>query len=189
MARKRLLPSDREVKRLVDKGMTHTEIGEKFGTTRQAVATALSRAGLTDKHRCSTVPWRVKMGHHTNYNLRMLRAHDRILRGDEISDAERHRHDLWVERLREYGDMVVDYNPDFEEGFYWVPRRPGIDLDVFRVPDVKPKKTVAYIAGLVAPVAPLYAMHARHFVDALMVSDSTAAAMGRAYVGYKYGVV
>lgn len=142
MARKRLLPSDSELKRLVDKGMTHKEIGDKYGTTRQAVATALSRAGLTDQHLADSIPeeWRpIMTKHHRSYNMRMLRAHDRVLRNDPtLSDEERHRHQLWLDRLAD-DDAVVDYNPKYVDGFYFVRRRPGIDTDVFRVPDGRPR--------------------------------------------------
>ena len=33
------------------------------------------------------------------------------------------------------GDLVLDYDPSTEEGFGYVARRPGLDLDLIREPD------------------------------------------------------
>jgi hypothetical protein len=42
----------------------------------------------------------------------------------------------WLEKLRQAG-AVVHYEADTKQGFFYVPRRPGIDLDLIREPTVK----------------------------------------------------
>ncbi len=42
--------------------------------------------------------------------------------------------DAWLLKLRETGH-VVHYEADTDEGWFYVDRRPGVDLDIVREPD------------------------------------------------------
>jgi hypothetical protein len=133
VARPRRLPSDYVIFRQIRLGFTHGQIANKYGVGRTAVATAMSRAGLTEPKRYrEVIPWRVRMRHQDSYDLRMLRAYARIQAGDVTLDpVERHRCELWCARL-EVSRVVVGYDEERQEGFYRVDKRPGIDTSVIR---------------------------------------------------------
>ncbi|CAB4153192.1 hypothetical protein UFOVP609_51 [uncultured Caudovirales phage] len=127
MAAPRLLPPIQELKKLVDKGMTHQEIANHifdmsgFKVSRSAVSAALSRAGLTDisPRYQEEIPWRVSVKHLTQYPARMLRLLGRRNTGrlPEASEESR-RLESWLDALHEQG-LVVAYCPD-GPGFIYV---------------------------------------------------------------------
>ena len=47
---------------------------------------------------------------------------------------------------------------------------PGCVVTYFRVPDVKPKKSVVYMAGIMAPMAPVYIVMASRAAKLLMAA-------------------
>lgn len=66
----------------------------------------------------------------------MLRVHARLKQGatpEQIGIPTFEQHQEWLERLSLAG-VVVHYDPTTERGFWYVPRRPGVDLDVVREP-------------------------------------------------------
>lgn len=136
MPRARVLPSDYLLARMVEQGMTHQQIAEKVSAeehipvTRQAVATALSRAGLTNRVRYEeTIPWTVHIEHQHSIHLWMLRVHHRLTHGGSVSEDERRRYAGWRRRLEESGSVIM-YVPDSPDGFYPVPRRAGDERDL-----------------------------------------------------------
>lgn len=122
----RLLPSNDELRRLVDQGYTHQQIAQHIldttGTrvSRSTVSVALSRAGLTRetmRYR-EELPWKVKTEHLTQYQARMLRLLGRRRQGVDLTDDEDSRLDAWLDDLKA-NDWVVAYAPD-NDGFIYV---------------------------------------------------------------------
>ena len=142
MARPRILPNDDTLKAMWESGMTQEQIAQAiaerthYAVSRSAVSVALSRAGLTKRVRyTSTLPWKLKQEHSDSYDAYMLRLAGRIEQGKPLSDDEQRRFDSWTRRLAEAG-CVVHYEPRSKQGFWWVPRREGVDTGYIRRPDV-----------------------------------------------------
>lgn len=148
MAKPRIIPSDRELQRLVNKGFTHQEIAdiisEESGTpiARSTVSAALSRAGMTERIRYDEIiPWSpIKVEHNYHYALTMLRLLARRNEGDELDDEKNARLDSWIEKLTNNNAVVV-YVPDSAVGFHYVERKPsdGKSFTSLRVPSTGTK--------------------------------------------------
>lgn len=80
------------------------------------------------------IPWKVKEEHRWSYALSMLRVESRLRNGATVRHEDMSRLLSWKAKVDESG-TVVHYDPDTEQGFWMVPRRPGIDEDLIRVPD------------------------------------------------------
>ncbi len=79
------------------------------------------------------IPWAVKEEHRWAYPLAMLRAEGRLRAGSPVRQTDLDRLDGWKRGLTA-DDAVVHYDPDTEAGFFRVPRRAGVDLDLIREP-------------------------------------------------------
>jgi hypothetical protein len=66
----------------------------------------------------------------------MLRTEARRRAGKQLRKEERVRLDAWLRRLARE-NIVLHYDPDTDEGWFYVPRRPGVDTDIIRVPERK----------------------------------------------------
>src|SRR5690606_17474538 len=88
------------------------------------------------------LPWRIRSEHLRRFDAVMLRAEAKVRAGRTIPERERRKLERWKARLAEAG-AVVHYDPDTEQGFFWVPRRPGIDLDLIREPEPHARRTPA----------------------------------------------
>jgi len=82
------------------------------------------------------IPWAVKSEHRWAYPLVVLRMEARKRAGHELTPLDEQRLASWKETLAEK-DLVVHYDPDTDEGFFYVPRRVGIDNDFIRQPERK----------------------------------------------------
>lgn len=82
------------------------------------------------------IPWAVKDEHRYTYPVSMLRIVARQRAGSELTESDASRLASWL-RTREQEDTVVHYDPDTEEGFWYVKRRPGVDKDLIREPERK----------------------------------------------------
>lgn len=142
MGARRILPSDSQLKRMVDRGMTHQEIADKVSedtgerVNRSSVSAALSRAGLTDRVRYDEViPFQVRAVHNYHYALTMLRVHARLEAGLEVPEDQVDRYESWRAKLED-NNGVVAYVPDTEDGFHYVRREPedGDSLTTLRQP-------------------------------------------------------
>lgn len=132
MPRPRKVPSDEQLGRLLDLGLSHFQIqgvmevltGEVVA--RSSIAAAIHRAGLSDhQQRYRTeVPWRVRESHAARYPVRMLRDLGRVRSGADISDEERERVYKWARKLEEH-QLVVAYDPESDCGFHYVPVADG----------------------------------------------------------------
>jgi hypothetical protein len=104
--------------------------------TPSAIGNWRARLGLPRRQErdVDLIPWKVEERHGYKHALAMLRAEGRRRAGQPISVHSVARLESWLKFLAEE-NAVVHYDPDTEEGFFYVPRRPGIDTDIIRVPE------------------------------------------------------
>ncbi|ATI18893.1 immunity repressor [Streptomyces phage Animus] len=81
------------------------------------------------------IPWFVKEEHRWKYPVAMLRVEARLRDGQELSETDKARLESWKEMLEEE-KAVVHYDPDTEDGFFYVPREAS-DTDLIRKPKEK----------------------------------------------------
>lgn len=93
--------------------------------------------GTVAPPRTDLIPWSVRPEHRWAYPLTMLRVEGRRrAHGDDhLSERTLARLTTWRHRLA-WHDLVVHYDPDTPDGFSYLPRRPGVDLDLYRDPTV-----------------------------------------------------
>lgn len=80
------------------------------------------------------IPWAVKEEHRHSHPVSMLRAEARKRAGKTLTPMMADMLESWLKGLERDG-CVVHYDPDTEEGWWYVPRREGIDKDLIRVPE------------------------------------------------------
>lgn len=97
-------------------------------------ATRLGLPKRSRKARISALPWVVKEEHNI-MELTMLRLVARQAEGMSIPVSAGPKLAAWKEFLTEK-NWVVHYEPDTDEGFFYVDARPGIDTGFVRVPGV-----------------------------------------------------
>lgn len=81
------------------------------------------------------IPWAVRQEHRWSFPVLMLRSEARKREGKELTDTYAAKLKSWLEYLST-NDVVVHYDPDTEEGFFYVPRLPT-DTDIVRKPTSK----------------------------------------------------
>ena len=79
------------------------------------------------------IPWEVKREHRYDYPIMNLRAEARRRAGFEIPEHVATQVDAWIAGMDRDG-VVLHYDPDTEEGWFYVPRREGVDLDLIHHP-------------------------------------------------------
>lgn len=79
------------------------------------------------------IPWEVRREHRWDYPIMMLRYEARRREGFELTDESRELVDGWLRGMERDG-TVLHYEPDTEQGWFYVERRPGIDKDIIREP-------------------------------------------------------
>jgi hypothetical protein len=133
---------EQEVIRWFSEGRTYEwmsqQYREKYDTemTLSAWGNFRRRRGLVRRitRDDELIPWAVREEHRFKYPLRMLRLEARIRVGESIREDDVPRHRNFMAHLRD-ANLVVQYDPDSEEGFHLVPREAG-DTDVIRRPPV-----------------------------------------------------
>lgn len=80
------------------------------------------------------IPWAVKPEHRHSHAVSMLRAEARRRAGKTLTPLMEDMLNVWLVGLQR-DKTVVHYDPDTEEGWWYVPRREGIDTDLIRVPE------------------------------------------------------
>ena len=121
-------------------GATQQEVADHFGVTQPAINRAIWRGRIKDitydraKKDESGIPWHpIKAEHRSRYLVRMLRAAARRSRGEKSAPVIEAQLDAFLAQTREH-DFVIHYEPETQEGFFRVPRRPGIDTGLVRDP-------------------------------------------------------
>lgn len=138
----RKIQDEQEVLRWFEEGRTYSWMQQEYldkyniETTPRMWSNFRRRRGLPHRmhHDESLIPWVVMDEHRHRYPVAMLRKVARQRRGDKITERDQERIDAWLNSLAD-GDAVVHYDPQTEEGFFYVPRRPGIDKDLIREPE------------------------------------------------------
>ena len=84
----------------------------------------------------SLIPWHVLPEHRYAYPVMNLRLEARRRAGEPLSPRSLAQVEGWKRNL-EADDVVVHYEPETEQGWFYVPRRKGIDTDLIREPKGK----------------------------------------------------
>lgn len=142
MAGKRKMPSDSILEKWVEEGLDHEQIQQRIRdefheeVALSTVSGHLSRIGLTNRIKYDDfVPWpRISIDHNHAYQLSQLRTAARLSRGLPVRGVDRSRYERWAEELKQRG-LVVHYEYNSPDGFYYVAARPGIDDGLIRKPD------------------------------------------------------
>lgn len=133
MAPPRKLPDDATLKALLGAGLSHVEIGRRYGVTHHTVGRHAARLGFPPRRlrHSQLIPWTVREEHAELYPHRMLRLMGRLAIGEPVPDSEMVKLTAWLAARQEDG-TVVDY--DYETGWHYVPRVAEDGDDVIRRP-------------------------------------------------------
>lgn len=136
-----LLPEHR-VKKLTEQGKTPTEIAkilleqDHLQVTPNSISMWRKRHGYPPLKLAgpkALLPWAIKSEHVTLHWAAMLRAEERLRDGRKLTELTEKRLKSFKQTLEE-NDAVVHYDPDTVQGWFFVPRRHGIDKDLIRDP-------------------------------------------------------
>lgn len=133
---------DKLVEQMLRAGKTQMEVVDYYRAkgievTQSAISQAIKvgRIKIDTNRAGGGIPWKLKPEHRHLHAARMLRTLARLESGRPIGKTLESQVESWVRGLQEE-DSVIAYDPDTEEGFWRVPRRPGIDLWYYRDPSV-----------------------------------------------------
>jgi hypothetical protein len=143
MPARRKMPSDSTLEKWLEEGLSHKGIQERIKQqTGEEVALStvsghLSRIGLANRVRYDEfIPWgRISLDHNHAYQLTMLRIGARLKKGLPVRPLDKNRFEDWAAQLKEKG-VVVHYEYDSPDGFYYVPARKGVDNGLVREPSI-----------------------------------------------------
>lgn len=128
-----------------EEGLTATEIVEYLRVhmgievSREALAMWRKRRGLDRKPASpKRIPWKLRPEHTSTVEAQAIRSHSRREDGLVVDDERTRILKRMEERLYPRG-LVIHYDPATEQGWWYVPARPGIDLGLVREPDDKPR--------------------------------------------------
>lgn len=138
---------DDEVKRWFEEGKTYAWMIEEYKrkynieTSTSMWGNYRARHGLNRRVAWDQdlIPWAIELRHRYSYPILMLRKEARRRAGFEATEEQNHQIDAWLAGMEESG-AVLHYDPDTEEGWFYVPRREGIDKDIIREPRRKTGK-------------------------------------------------
>lgn len=136
----RKIVDEQELIRWFEEGKTYQWMADEY-RRKYNIDTQLSmfgnfrrRHGLTRRitRDDELIPWHVKTEHRWAYPVAMLRVEARQRDQKPVSEDELHRLVSWRAML-DKENAVVYYDPDTEDGFFYVPREEG-DTDIIRRP-------------------------------------------------------
>lgn len=136
------IQNENELLRWFEQGKTYAEMRELYSKKYNLevgismFANFRRRRGLDLRiaRDSKLIPWAVKKEHSHHHSVHMLRREARRRSGMPIPPREEEILDGFLRTLAE-DDAVVHYDPDTEQGFFRVSRRPGIDNDLIREPE------------------------------------------------------
>lgn len=140
----RKIQDEAEVVRWFEEGRTYDWMVEEY-LRKYGIETAPSmwgnfrrRKGLDKRlvRNDDLIPWAIKEEHRWRNPVLMLRAVARQREGKTLDPNTERALKSWLRSMEE-NDAVVHYDPDTEDGFFYVPRRPEIDKDLIREPERK----------------------------------------------------
>ncbi|MCW2711554.1 MAG: hypothetical protein JWP24_1748 [Marmoricola sp.] len=132
----------KEALRWLESGKTYQWIVDEYQRKYGLDTTISMWAALRRRHGIATrivrnqtlIPWAVKPEHRHSHAVSMLRAEARRRAGKTLTPMMSDMLDAWLAGLARDG-KVVHYEPTSLEGWTYVPRREGVDLDLIRVPE------------------------------------------------------
>lgn len=133
-----------EVRRWIEEGRTYHWMVEEY-LRKYDIETSVSmfgsyraRHGLARRieRDDDLIPWFVKEEHRYALPILMLRAEARRRQGATLDPQSERKLRGFLDQRQRKND-VVHYDPDTEEGWQYVPRREGVDLDLIREPERK----------------------------------------------------
>ncbi|MFE1842025.1 hypothetical protein [Streptomyces sp. NPDC059515] len=135
------IQDEQEVIRWFEEGWTYAEMTEEYlrkyniEMKPSAWGNFRYRKGLDRRiaRDDELIPWAVKKEHRSLYPLMMLRLEGRKRAGLPNDEDKAKRLESWRQMLEEE-NAVVHYDPDTEDGFFYVPREDGDD-DIIRRPE------------------------------------------------------
>jgi hypothetical protein len=136
------IQNEGEVLRWFEEGRSYSWMVEEYRRKYNIETTIPMWGGFRRRHGLparitrdvTLIPWAVKEEHRWEFPLQMLRAEGRRRSGKKLDPENERKLKGFRQRLHDDG-TVVHYDPDTDEGFFYVPRRPGIDTDLVRVPE------------------------------------------------------
>lgn len=139
---------EHELVRLLEEGKSPSEISRWYLETKKldiapgTISVFKHRRGVGHAHHernRDLIPWVLLPQHRPRYPAKMLRLEARRRAGKELTPENQTRLDAWLEQ-RQMTDTVVHYDPETDQGFWYVARRPGVDDDLIRVWDANDLK-------------------------------------------------
>lgn len=145
-----VIPDIHELESWLRGGLSPREASERYAerglnVSANAIAVTRWRKGWPKMYLTheALIPWKVAPQHVRLLHHRMLSAESRRRQGKPPTRAEDLRQlEKWLAWLRD-GDAVIHYDADTPEGWWPVHRRPGVDTDLIRVPDMSNEAEVA----------------------------------------------
>lgn len=135
------IQNEQEVLRWFDEGRTYQWMIEKY-REKYNLETTVSMWGNFRRRRGldrritrddELIPWAIKLEHRYDYPILMLRKEARRRAGLPLPEGVDHEVDAWLAGMRRDG-TVLHYDPDTEQGWFYVPRQPGDD-DIIHRPE------------------------------------------------------
>lgn len=144
MANRTKVQDEQEVLRWLEEGKPYRWMVDEY-LDKYNIETSISMwAGIRRKYGFDRrnvrdddlIPWEVKEEHRYAHPITMLRGVARQRAGRELSQTMTDLVDGWLRGMERDG-TVLHYDPDTEDGWWYVPRRPGVDEDLIREPERK----------------------------------------------------
>ena len=134
----------KKVEQLLRQGLGPSAIARILETedfikvTPESISMFRNRRGLQRSKARYTdlLPWTIQPAHRNLYVAKCLRLEGQRRAGGEMSAAKTAELQRRLDKLADE-DVVVHYDPDTEAGWFYVPRRHGIDEDLIRNPEVE----------------------------------------------------
>lgn len=142
MVRNARLPSAETVRELHDQGLTLREIGDRYGTTGEAVRLKLRSIGVgptvARNDHSHYVPWRLRADHSHDTIAKRLRSYSKQQQGVQLGEDEARKLSKFLEFMDGANPtglpLSVHYDRMDPEGFWLEPRQPG-DRDYISPPE------------------------------------------------------
>lgn len=144
------IQDEAEVIRWFEDGVTYEEMVQRY-RDKYNIETTFSMWGNFRRRRGlqrritrddELIPWAVNAEHRHDYPILMLRKEARRRSGAPTTEEEELAIDAWIRNMKA-SNTVLHYDPDTEEGWFYVPPRPGVDTDIIRKPDYVTGKRAA----------------------------------------------
>ena len=144
------IQDEAEVIRWFHEGVTYEEMVERY-REKYDIETTFSMWGNFRRRRGlqrritrddELIPWAVNAEHRHDYPILMLRKEARRRAGLPTTPDDDLAVEAWKRGMAE-NDTVLHYEPETDQGWFYVQRRPGIDTDLIRKPEVATGKKAA----------------------------------------------